>query len=101
MQMIWSAAQGDVSPPSTLPFFPSLHLALIPPLSLRRNAFCFLLPLSRKSFISLVVCSLAILQLAASVRGKERGCQPVQLNDCHLPFAVPCCSWKLFPYFVK
>lgn len=67
MQMIWSAAQGDVSPPRSLPSPPpSLHLSS--PFSLLASGemlSALLLLLSRKSFISLVVRSLAILQLAA------------------------------------
>lgn len=61
MQMIWSAAQGDVSPS------PLLHLSIFLSFSLLASGemlSALLLPLSRKSFISLVR-SLSILQLAA------------------------------------
>lgn len=66
MQMIWSAAQGDVSPPRSLPLL--LHLSISLSFSLLASGemlSALLLPLSRKSFISLVVRSLAIIQLAA------------------------------------
>lgn len=61
MQMIWSAAQGDASPPL---LHPTISLSF-PLLASGEMLSALLLPLSRKSFISPVVCSLAILQLAA------------------------------------
>lgn len=60
MQMIWSAAQGDVSPPPSVS--PSLSFPL---LASGEMLSALLLPLSRKSFIFLVVLSLALLLLAA------------------------------------
>lgn len=67
MQMIWSTALGDACPPLPAPSLPHLlHLpvSIVPPLRLRRNAFLLCrLPLSRKSFISLVVGPFAILRL--------------------------------------
>lgn len=41
MQMIWSAALGDAPPPCPLPHLLHLPVSIVPPLSLRRNAFCF------------------------------------------------------------
>lgn len=66
MQMIWSAAQGDVSRPRSLPLL--LHLSISLSFSLLASGemlSALLLPLSRKSFISLVVRTLTILLLAA------------------------------------
>lgn len=101
MQMIWSAAQGDVSPLPPLPSSISPSLSLIAPLSLRRNAFCFAAAFVQK-VIYFSCCLLACYFTACHIgSGEKNSCLPIQLNDCHLLFASPCCAWKLFPYFVK
>lgn len=55
MQMIWSAAQGDVSPPRSLPLLLHLSISLVLPLSLRRNAFCFACCLCPESHLFLLL----------------------------------------------
>lgn len=74
MQMIWSAAQGDVSPPPLLPprlLNLSISLSRSRPSPQEKCFLLCLLPLSRKSFISLVVRPLAIFQFSAEDEGGE------------------------------
>lgn len=79
----------------------SSSISLILPLSLRRNAFCFAAAFVQK-VIHFSCCSLACYFTACRIGwGEKAGCHPIQLNNCHIPFASPCCTWKSFPYFVK
>lgn len=129
MQMIWSAAQGDVSPPtpattttSAPPPSPpqSLHLSL-PFSPFASGEMLSALP---AAFVQKVIyfsccspsCYFSVCRIGWRGRGwlgggrrirrwglgvGEPAASPVQMNNCHLPFAGPCCWRKSFPYFVK
>lgn len=72
-----------------------------PPLASGEMFSALLPPLSRKSFISLVVCSPCYFTACCIGWGEGVGCRPVRLNDCHLPFVAPCNTWKLFPHLLE
>lgn len=122
MQMIWSAAQGDVSPPppALLPPSPpqSLHLSL-PCSPFASGEMLSALP---AAFVQKVIyfsccspaCYFSVCRIGRGGRGGsgerwvwEGGAgagrlpSPVQRTNCHLLFAGRRCWWKSFPYLVN